>query len=107
MAVMKVIELLAQSPKSWEDAAQSAIDEAGKTIRNIQSVYVKNFMCEVEGGRITNYRVNINLTFRVDTDPAGVGGRAGVAGAPRAAAAKKPGASAAGKAAAARKSTRK
>jgi flavin-binding protein dodecin len=39
--VVKVIELLSESPKSWEDAAQSAIREASRTLRNIRSIYVK------------------------------------------------------------------
>ena len=42
MALLKVIELLAESNKSWEDAAQNAVTEASKSIRNIRSVYVKN-----------------------------------------------------------------
>jgi flavin-binding protein dodecin len=75
MAIMKVIELLAQSPTSWEDACQMAVDEASKTVRNIQSVYVKNHMCEVDAnGRITNFRVNVNLTFRVDSNQVVSGG---------------------------------
>jgi len=39
--VVKVIELMSQSPKSWEDAAQGAVDEASKTLRNIRSLYIK------------------------------------------------------------------
>jgi dodecin len=39
--VVKVIELLSQSPKSWEDAAQGAVNEASKTLRNIRSIYIK------------------------------------------------------------------
>ena len=46
--VAKVIELLSQSSKSWEDAIQSAVNEASKTLRNIRSIYIKEFTAEVE-----------------------------------------------------------
>jgi flavin-binding protein dodecin len=41
--VVKVIELMSESPKSWEDAAQNAVKEASKTLRNIRSIYIKDF----------------------------------------------------------------
>ena len=65
--VVKVIELLAQSEKSWEDAAQSAVEEASKTLRNIRSVYIKEFEAAVEGGKITQYRINAKVTFDLET----------------------------------------
>jgi dodecin len=66
MAVVKVIELLAQSEKGFEDAVQVALDDASKTIRNISSIYVKDFQAVVENNRITSYRVNVKLSFLVD-----------------------------------------
>ena len=63
MALLKVIELLAESKKSWEDATQNAVSEASKTIRNIRSVYVKNLSVEVEEGKITHWRLNCKITF--------------------------------------------
>ena len=66
--VVKVIELLAQSKKSWEDAAQGAVAEASKTLRNIRSIYIKEFEAAVEGGKITQYRVNAKVTFDLETD---------------------------------------
>jgi hypothetical protein len=65
MSVVKVIELLAESSKSWEDAAQDAVTEASKTIENIQSVYVENFQAIVEGAKIVKYRVNVKVCFLV------------------------------------------
>ena len=50
--VVKVIELLAESDKSWEDAAAQAIERASKTLHNIKSIYIKNFEATVEGGKI-------------------------------------------------------
>lgn len=65
MAMLKVIELLAQSDKSWEDAAHKAVGEASKTVDNIKSVYIDNFTAKVEGGAITQYRVNAKVTFEL------------------------------------------
>ena len=69
--VVKVIELMSQSPKSWEDAAQGAVSEATKTLRNIRSVYVKEFTAEVDGGKVTNYRINAKVTFDLETERLG------------------------------------
>ena len=66
MAVLKSIELMADSKKSWEDAAQVAVKHASKTLRNIRSVYVNNQSATVDEGRITAYRVNVNITFEVE-----------------------------------------
>lgn len=65
MSVVKVIEVLAQSDESWEDAVQKALDEASKTVRNIQSIYVKDFQAIVEDDEITGYRVNTKISFMV------------------------------------------
>ena len=64
--VVKVIELLAESEKSWEDATAAAVAEATKTIRNIRSIYVKEFEAKVEGNRITQYRVNVKISFLLE-----------------------------------------
>ena len=66
MAVVKVIELLAESDQSWEDAAQVALDEAAKTVRNIKSLYIKEFQAIVKDGQIASYRVNAKISFVVE-----------------------------------------
>lgn len=66
MAVVKVIEILAQSSKSWEDAVNEAISEASKTVNNIKSVYVKEFQAEVENNKVTSYRVNCKISFLIE-----------------------------------------
>ena len=66
--VVKVIELLSQSPTSWEAAAQGAVTEASKTLRNIRSIYVKEFEAAVENGKITEYRINAKVTFDLETN---------------------------------------
>jgi flavin-binding protein dodecin len=65
-SVLKVIEVLAESDKSWEAAAQSAVDKAKKSIHGIKSVYIENFEAKVDDGKITSYRVNAKLTFMLD-----------------------------------------
>jgi flavin-binding protein dodecin len=65
MAVVKVIEVLAQSEESWEDAVQKALDEASKTVRNIKSIYIKDLQAIVENNEITAYRVNTKISFVV------------------------------------------
>jgi flavin-binding protein dodecin len=64
--VVKVIELLSQSSKSREDATQSAVNEASKTLRNIRSIYIKEFTAEVENGKVSNYRINAKVTFDLE-----------------------------------------
>jgi len=66
MSMLKVIEVLAESDKSWEDAAQYAVDTAGKSVRNIKSIYIKNLEAQVEGGRIKKYRINGKISFVLD-----------------------------------------
>jgi len=65
MSVVKVIEVLAQSEESWEDAVQQAVAEASKTVHNIKTIYVKDFQAVVENDEITAYRVNTKISFMV------------------------------------------
>ena len=69
--VVKVIKLLSESPKSWEDAAQNAVREASRTLRNIRSLYVKEMTAAVENGRITGYRLNSKVTLELESTRAG------------------------------------
>jgi dodecin len=66
--VVKVIELMSESPKSWEDAAANAVREANTTLRNIRSVHVKDMTASVENGRVTSYRLNSKVTLELDGD---------------------------------------
>ena len=65
MAVVKVIEILAESSDSWEAAVQEAVTEASKTVRNIQTVYIKEFQAIVDGKNVTKYRINAKISFLV------------------------------------------
>jgi len=66
MSILKVVEILAQSEKSWEDAAQLAVQEAAKTVRNIKSIYIQEMEATVENDRITYYRVNVKISFAIE-----------------------------------------
>jgi flavin-binding protein dodecin len=61
--LLKVIEVLAESDKSWEDAADEAVKRAAKTLKNIRSIYIENFEAKVEGDRVVRYRVNGKISF--------------------------------------------
>ena len=65
MAVLKVIEILASSPVSWEDATASAVKMAAKTVKEIRSVYVKDQSAVVIKNKITEYRVDVKISFEV------------------------------------------
>jgi dodecin len=66
MSIVKVIEVIASSEKGIDDAVKVAVKEASKTIRNIDSVYVKDIKCHVKNGKITTWGVICKLSFRLD-----------------------------------------
>ena len=66
MAIHKVIEVLSQSEKSWEEAAQLAVKDAAKTVNQIKSIYIKNMEGVVKDNKIVQYRVNANITFELE-----------------------------------------
>ncbi|WP_371036413.1 MULTISPECIES: dodecin family protein [unclassified Rhodosalinus] len=66
MTMLKVIEVLAESDKSFEDAAQNAVTQASESVRNVKSVYIKEMNASVENGKITSYRVNAKISFALD-----------------------------------------
>lgn len=63
MTMLKVIEVLAESDKSWEDAAQNAVLHAAKSVRNIKSIYVENLEATVDDARLVKYRINAKISF--------------------------------------------
>ncbi|HWC52594.1 MAG TPA: dodecin family protein [Chitinophagaceae bacterium] len=66
MAIVKVIEVIASSEKSFEDAIKNGVAEVSKTVRNIDSVYVKDLKVHVKDGNILSYGVICKVSFRVD-----------------------------------------
>lgn len=66
MSVVKVIELSAESEKSFEDAIQEGIRKADKSVENLKSAWVKDQEVLLNGGNVKGYRVNLKLSFQVD-----------------------------------------
>ena len=65
MSVAKVIEISAESPKSFEDAIEHGIGRAAQTVDDIRSAWIKEMQVKVENGKITEYRVDMKVTFVV------------------------------------------
>ena len=63
MSMLKVIEVLAESPDGFDQAAEAAVAQASQTVRNIRSIYIKEMNGIVENGKITSYRVNAKISF--------------------------------------------
>lgn len=66
MPIVKVIEVIASSDKSIDDAIRTAVKEASKTVRNIDSVFVKDIKAHVQGDQVTTFGVICKISFRVD-----------------------------------------
>lgn len=65
--VVKVVELVGSSPNSFSDAVRNAVKTASQTIRNIRGVEVISSSAEVDGGNLTNYKVNCKIAFVIDS----------------------------------------
>jgi flavin-binding protein dodecin len=66
MAIVKVIEVIASSEKGIDDAIRIAVEEASKSVRNIDSVYVKDIKAHVKDGKVTTYGIVAKISFRVE-----------------------------------------
>lgn len=64
-SIAKVIEIVAESDESFDDAVENGLKEASKTVDNIRSIWVENMTAVVENNRIVKYRVNARVTFVV------------------------------------------
>jgi flavin-binding protein dodecin len=67
MSVIRVTELLATSPTSWEDAVKSGLERASKTIRHIKGIDVLAWKAEVANDKIVEYRVSLKVAFEVES----------------------------------------
>ena len=66
MAIVKVIEVIASSEKGIDDAVRSAVREVSKTVKNIDSVFVKDIKAHVKNGEVTSFGCICKVSFRVD-----------------------------------------
>lgn len=65
MAIMKVIEILSDSSKSWEDATATGVKRVSKTVNNVKSAFVQSQSVTIKNGKVDKYRVNLKVTFAV------------------------------------------
>ncbi|MCJ7713144.1 dodecin family protein [Candidatus Bathyarchaeota archaeon] len=66
MTIIKIIELIGSSPNSWSEAAQNAVTEAAKTIKNIKGVHVKRCTAKIQNNKIIEYNANVKISFIVE-----------------------------------------
>ena len=63
MSIARITEISSTSTKSFEDAIQSAVTRATKTLRNVRGAWVKEQQIKIDGGKIVEYQVNLMITF--------------------------------------------
>ena len=66
MTVVKIIELVGASDKSWQEAVEKAVERAAKTVRNIRGVDVLGWTGKIEGNEIVEYRADVKISFSVE-----------------------------------------
>ena len=66
MAIVKTIEVIAGSEKSWEDAAKIGVAQASKSLKNIRSAWVSDQKVVVKDGEVTEFRVNLKISFELE-----------------------------------------
>ena len=68
MVVIKIVEVIGSSPKSWEEATKNALEETADTIRNIKGIDVDRFTAKVEKNKIVEYRAVVRIAFAVERE---------------------------------------
>jgi flavin-binding protein dodecin len=71
MTVVKVIEIIGESTKSWEEAAQNAVKVARKSLRNLIGVDVVSMTGSIKDDKIVQYRTTVKVAFRIEEDKLG------------------------------------
>lgn len=66
-SVYKVVELVGSSEKSWEDAAQAAVETAGKSLKNLRIAEIDKLDMKVENGKVQAFRARVKLSFKYET----------------------------------------
>jgi flavin-binding protein dodecin len=66
MAIVKIIEVISASEKGIDDAVRKAVEEASKTVRNIDSVNVENIKAHVKDGKVTTFGCVCKISFRLE-----------------------------------------
>ncbi|MBL38998.1 MAG: hypothetical protein CMP07_11375 [Xanthomonadales bacterium] len=66
MTIAKIIEISSDSPTSFQDAIESAIKRAEKTVKNVKGAWISEQKLSIEGGNITSYRVIMRVSFVIE-----------------------------------------
>jgi len=66
-SVYKVIELVGSSEKSWEEAAKNAVEEAGKSLKNLRIAVINKLDVKLEVGKVVGYRARVSLSFKYES----------------------------------------
>lgn len=66
MSVAKVIEITARSSESFEDAVQQAVNRAGESVHAIREAWIQDQKVKIEDGKVSEFQVDVKLTFLVD-----------------------------------------
>jgi len=66
MTIAKVIEVIAESDQSFDDAVNNGVADASSTVKNVKSIWVKEMTGVVENGKVKTFRVAMKVTFVVD-----------------------------------------
>jgi len=69
MSVAKVIEIVANSEKSFDDAVQQGLAEAARTLQGISGIEVTNWTADVENDQIVRYKVTMHVAFKIEHHP--------------------------------------
>jgi flavin-binding protein dodecin len=64
-SIAKVIEVIAESDVSWDDAVKNCLAEVSKTIEGIREIWVSSMKAVVENNKVVRYRITANVTFMV------------------------------------------
>ena len=70
MSVYKIIQVIGSSPNSWEEAAKSAVDNAGKHLRDLRIAEIEKLDMRIENNKVMEYRARVNISFRYEGSPA-------------------------------------
>jgi len=67
-SIYKIVELVGTSPKSWEEAVQSVVNAASKTVRDLRIAEVRELDVRLENGKIAEYRAKVRLSFKYEKE---------------------------------------
>jgi len=70
MSAYKIVQVVGSSPNSWEEAAKTAIEEAGKHVRDLRIAEIEKLDMRIENNKVMEFRARVNISFRYEGSPA-------------------------------------